>query len=155
MVVAWRICHLVKLGREVPHLPASVYFQEAEWKALMIYHTHDPLPAEPPTLGRAIKMIAKLGGFRGRKSDGEPGAEVMWRGIQRHDDITEAWRQMAPRYEQLQECNQQLQENNEQLQENNEQLQENNEQLQERNQQLHKRNDELTEALRVAMARGP
>jgi hypothetical protein len=127
MVVAWRICHLVKLGREVPHLPASVYFQEAEWKALLIYHTDKPLPAEPPTLGRAIRLVAKLGGFRGRKSDGEPGAEVMWRGIQRHDDITETWRQMAPRYEQLQE----------------------------RIEQLQKRNDELTEASRVAMTRGP
>ena len=36
MVVAWRICHLVKLGREVPHAEASIYFAEAEWKALMV-----------------------------------------------------------------------------------------------------------------------
>ena len=103
MVVAWRICHLVKLGREVPHLPATVYFQEAEWKALMVYHTKKPLPpAQPPTLGRAIHMVAKLGGFRGRNSDGEPGAEVMWRGIQRHDDITDTWRMMHAQNQQLQ-----------------------------------------------------
>jgi hypothetical protein len=103
MVVAWRICHLVKLGREVPQLPATVYFQEAEWKALMVYHTSKPLPpAQPPTLGRAIRMVAKLGGFRGRKSDGEPGAEVMWRGIQRHDDITGTWRVMHAQNQQLQ-----------------------------------------------------
>ena len=93
MVVAWRICHLVKLGREVPHLAATVYFEEAEWQALCVYHAQDPLPpATPPTLGQAIGMIAKLGGFRSRKSDGEPGTEVMWRGLQRLDDITQTWR---------------------------------------------------------------
>jgi hypothetical protein len=121
MVVAWRICHLVKLGREVPHLPAGVYFEEAEWKALVAYHTKKPLPpAKPPSLGRAIHMVAQLGGFRGRKSDGEPGAEVLWRGIQRHDDITATWRV-----------------------------------IQAQNQRLQSRIEELTEALRVAMARGP
>lgn len=35
LVVAWRIFHLAKLGREVPDVPGSVYFQEAEWKALL------------------------------------------------------------------------------------------------------------------------
>jgi hypothetical protein len=35
--------------------------------------------------------VAKLGGFRGRKSDGDPGTEVMWRGLQRLDDITQTW----------------------------------------------------------------
>ena len=128
MVVAWRICHLVKLGREVPHLPATVYFQEAEWKALVVYHTKKPLPpAKPPTLRRAVHMVAQLGGFRGRKSDGEPGAEVMWRGIQRHDDITETWKV----------------------------IQAQNQQLQEQNQQLQRRIDELNEALSVVMTRGP
>jgi hypothetical protein len=33
MVVAWRICHLVRLGHDVPHMPCGVYFEEAEWKA--------------------------------------------------------------------------------------------------------------------------
>jgi hypothetical protein len=121
MVVAWRICHLVKLGRGVPHLPATVYFEEAEWKALCAYSTKKPLPPpQPPTLGKAIHMVAQLGGFRGRKSDGDPGAEVMWRGLQHLDDITETWRV-----------------------------------LQAHCQQLQRRNDELTEALRVAMTRGP
>jgi hypothetical protein len=92
MVVAWRICHLVKLGREVPHVEASVYFEDAEWKALVAYSTNNPdPPAKPPTLGEVIRMVAKLGGFRGRKSDGEPGTEVMWRGLQGLDFITHMW----------------------------------------------------------------
>ncbi len=36
-------------------------------------------------------MIATLGGFLGRKSDGEPGVKVMWIGMQRMKDFTMAW----------------------------------------------------------------
>ncbi len=95
MVVAWRICHLVKLGREVPHLEASIYFAESEWKALMVYSTKNPRPpAQPPTLGKAVRLVAKLGGFQGRKSDGEPGTEAMWTGLQRLEDLTSMWEPM-------------------------------------------------------------
>ena len=98
MVVAWRICHLVKLGREVPHAEASIYFAEAEWKALMVYSTKNPeAPSTPPTLGEAVHLVAKLGGFQGRKSDGEPGTEAMWTGLQRLEDITRTWEIMQRR----------------------------------------------------------
>jgi hypothetical protein len=92
MVVAWRICHLVKHGRKVPELPADVYFSDHECKALVAYHTKKPRPpAKAPTLGEAIRMVAKIGGFLGRKGDGDPGTEVMWRGLQALDLITETW----------------------------------------------------------------
>lgn len=96
MVVAWRICYLVKLGREVPEAPCTVYFSDDEWKALLAYATKDPLPpAQPPTLRELIRRVAKLGGFMGRKRDGDPGTEVMWRGLQALDLITETWRVMS------------------------------------------------------------
>jgi hypothetical protein len=73
MVVAWRIFYLTKLGRETPDVPCTVFFDEAEWKALVAYKTQNPIPPEkPPTLRDAIHMVASLGGFLGRKSDGEP-----------------------------------------------------------------------------------
>jgi len=34
LVVAWRIYHLTKLGRETPEMPCTVFFAEHEWKAL-------------------------------------------------------------------------------------------------------------------------
>jgi hypothetical protein len=46
LVVAWRIFHLAKLGRETPNVPCTVYFEEAEWKALVAYVTHNPTPPE-------------------------------------------------------------------------------------------------------------
>lgn len=89
MVVAWRILHLTKLGREHPDVPCTVYFSEAEWKALLTYINRSAvLPIEPPTLREATRMVASLGGFLGRKCDGEPGTQTLWLGLQRLDDLT-------------------------------------------------------------------
>jgi hypothetical protein len=92
LVVAWRIYHLTKLGRETPLVPCTVYFAEHEWQALVAFVTRQPdPPKETPTLRAAVRMVAALGGFLGRKGDGEPGTETLWRGLQRLDDIAEAY----------------------------------------------------------------
>lgn len=93
MVVAWRIFHLTKLGRETPDLPCTVFFDDTEWKALAVHiHQNPTPPAEPPTLRQAIHWVASMGGFLGRKSDGEPGTQTLWLGIQRLDDISSMYR---------------------------------------------------------------
>ncbi len=96
LVVAWRIFHLAKLGREIPDVPCTVFFEEAEWKALLTYVTKNPVPAaQPPSLREAMRMVASLGGFLGRKSDGEPGAKTLWLGLQELDTITAMWKILA------------------------------------------------------------
>jgi len=96
MVVAWRIFHLTKLGRETPDVPCSVFFEEAQWKALYCFVRQDPKPPDqPPTLREAVRMVASLGGFLGRRSDAEPGTKSLWLGIQRLDDIAATWKFMA------------------------------------------------------------
>jgi len=55
-----------------------------------IYQTNIP-PDEVPSLRQAVRWIAKLGGFMGRKGDGEPGVTVLWHGLQRLYDISETW----------------------------------------------------------------
>ena len=97
LVVAWRIFHLAKLGRETPEVPCTVYFEEAEWKALVAYVTHNPTPPEqPPSLREAMRMVATLGGFLGRKSDGHPGTQTLWLGLQYLDPLTAMWKILAP-----------------------------------------------------------
>jgi hypothetical protein len=93
MVVAWRIYHLTKLGRETPDVPCTVYFEEHEWKALVAYVRQSPLePTAVPTLREAMRMVAGLGGFLGRKSDGHPGTQTLWLGLQRLDDLAAMYR---------------------------------------------------------------
>ncbi len=99
MVVAWRIIYLTRLGQDVPDMPCTVYFEEAEWKALTAYITQNPVPPErTPTLHEAIREVASLGGFLGRKADGEPGTKSLWLGLQRLDDLTAMWKIMNPGY---------------------------------------------------------
>ena len=38
-------------------------------------------PKAVPTANTVIRLIAKLGGFLGRKGDGEPGAKTLWLGM--------------------------------------------------------------------------
>jgi hypothetical protein len=49
-------------------------------------------PKQPPSLREAVRMIATLGGFLGRKRDGEPGVKTIWRGLRRLHDIAATWR---------------------------------------------------------------
>ena len=92
MVVAWRVYHLAMLGRQTPDLPCTVFFADEEWKALWCYVYKTPVPPpEPPTLDRAMSMVGQIGGHLGRKSDGAPGTQTLWRGLQRLDTATEMY----------------------------------------------------------------
>jgi len=97
-VVAWRIHHLTWLGRATPDLPCTVAFDDDQWKAVIVFKTRRPPPQQPPSLRQMIRSIAQLGGFLARKSDGEPGTQTLWRGLQRMDDITAAFRSFRTAY---------------------------------------------------------
>ena len=99
MVVAWRVFHMAKLGRETPDVPCTVFFEEAEWKALCAHITKNPTPpAQPPSLRDAMRMVAALGGFLGRRADGEPGTKSLWLGLQHLEDLAAMWKFMAINY---------------------------------------------------------
>jgi hypothetical protein len=83
LVVAWRIYRLNKQARETPEAPCDQLLNETEWKVLCAQAHKSPPPDSPPSLRDAVRMIAKLGGFLGRKGDGEPGTVTLWRGLLR------------------------------------------------------------------------
>ncbi len=93
IVVAWRILFMVKIGREHPDLPCTALFDDDEWQALYCYvNKISDIPEHIPSLQEIVRLVAKLGGFLGRKNDGEPGVTVLWRGLHRLNDITQAFR---------------------------------------------------------------
>lgn len=81
-VIAWRIAWMTYQARENPALPCSVAFSKMEWQALwrQVY-PRKRLPGKPPPLKDAVRWLAMLGGFLGRKSDGDPGVKVLWNGM--------------------------------------------------------------------------
>ncbi len=80
LVVAWRVYLLSRQGRETPNESCTAYISEDEYNLLYLHH-HQKLPEKIPTIKEAVRMIAKLGGFLGRKQDGEPGTTTIWRGL--------------------------------------------------------------------------
>ena len=92
MVVAWRIYHLAMLGREIPETPCTAFFKEIEWKALCCYSKKTPVPPEqPPSMREAVFMVGAMGGHLGRKRDGFPGTQTLWRGLVRLAGATEMY----------------------------------------------------------------
>ncbi len=91
-VVAWHLLWLTYHARQTPDAPATVALRPVEWHALYAFiHRTQRLPQAPPALHQVIRWIGQLGGFLGRKGDGEPGVKVLWRGWQRLQDITATW----------------------------------------------------------------
>lgn len=81
------------LARAVPDAPCSVLLDTAEWQGLYCrIHRVARAPTTPPSLAQAVRWIAKLGGFQGRKGDGDPGVTVMWNGFQHLMEVAEMYR---------------------------------------------------------------
>jgi hypothetical protein len=94
-VIAWRVFYATMLARTVPEMPCSVLLEIEEWQALYcaIHHCPTP-PACPPSLGEAVRWLAQLGGFVGRRRRDHPGTETVWRGFQHLRDLTRMYRIM-------------------------------------------------------------
>ena len=96
LIVAWRVLALCKAGRETPEGLASDWLSSEEWRALWCYMQGQSCPPrDPPTIGQAVRWLAQLGGFLGRRRDGPPGPIVLWRGLQQLRAITAAWKRFG------------------------------------------------------------
>jgi hypothetical protein len=96
-LVAWRILWLTYQARQTPDAPCTVALQTHEWQALYLFtHKQRRLPKQPPALRQAVRWIAQLGGFLGRKGDGDPGVKVLWRGWTRLQDIAATFTLLQP-----------------------------------------------------------
>jgi Transposase Tn5 dimerisation domain/Transposase DNA-binding len=83
MVIAWRIMHLMSTARQYPDAPCIQIVEPHEWTLAWILWHKKPPPRKPPTNRDIVRLIAQLGGFLARKSDGEPGAKTIWRGLEK------------------------------------------------------------------------
>ena len=96
-IIAWRIFYATLLARLVPDMSCTAILQQEEWEALYCRIHHTPIPvATPPPLRQSVRWIARLGGFLGRRGDGEPGSKTLWRGFQHLIAMTEMYRIMKP-----------------------------------------------------------
>jgi hypothetical protein len=64
-----------------------------EWKGAYIL-AKKAIPKTAPSIREVVRQIATLGGFLGRKGDGEPGVKTLWLGMQRLRDFVEGMEHM-------------------------------------------------------------
>jgi hypothetical protein len=79
LVIGWRIMLMKQMSRMSPELPAQVLFSDTELVTLGAYAKKKGYPA-PDTVGAAVFIVAKFGGYLGRKNDPPPGNQILWRG---------------------------------------------------------------------------
>lgn len=80
MIISWRLHTITMLTRRKPESPCTDGFSEREWKVLWRVRKKSEPPKEIPSLREITRMLAGLGGFLGRKGDGEPGVKTIWQG---------------------------------------------------------------------------
>jgi hypothetical protein len=56
------------------------------------------IPKTAPSIREVVRQIATLGGFLGRKGDGEPGVKTLWLGMQRLRDLIDGMEHMQAIY---------------------------------------------------------
>jgi Transposase DNA-binding/Transposase Tn5 dimerisation domain len=90
-VVAWRLLWLTYAARRDPEESCEEVLGRPEWQVLQAQAGQEPT-ATPPRLREAIGLVARLGGFLGRRGDGVPGVRVIWRGLSRLEDLVTGYR---------------------------------------------------------------
>lgn len=95
-IVAWQILYTTHLGRECPDLPCTAVFEDHQWKPVWRIIREEPLPDQPPRLDEFLTLLARLGGYNARKTDGPPGPKSLWIGTRRMHDFAVAWLAFGP-----------------------------------------------------------
>lgn len=91
-IVARRLLWLTYLARYCPDVSCEEVLESHKWQGLYATIHKQIYPHQkPPTLSQVVRWIGQLGGFLGRKGDGEPGVKVLWRGLRRLEDISQTW----------------------------------------------------------------
>jgi len=91
-IIALQIMLFSYIARTRPDESCEICLTENEWKILYrVANKTKSLPDIMPTTQEAVVMIAKLGGFLARKSDGFPGVTVIWRGLTSFYAILDAY----------------------------------------------------------------
>jgi len=89
-VIGTRLLQLKLVGRSQPDAKAVTYVPSSWLKCLKL--VRPKLPISDMTVYTFFRELAKLGGFLGRKHDGEPGWQTIWHGYQKIQSLLDALR---------------------------------------------------------------
>jgi hypothetical protein len=80
-IVSWHLFWLYNFGRSLPNEAAETIFSKESIHVLKVSAKKLKVTTRGKlTVKKCIFILARLGGFAGRKGDGEPGMQSIWRG---------------------------------------------------------------------------
>jgi Transposase Tn5 dimerisation domain len=91
-IVAVRLLQLRTLARTAPDTPASAVVEPELLETVIRARGGS---AHQMTADQFWRAVAGLGGFLGRKGDGDPGWQTLWRGWQRLQDLCWSLHQLS------------------------------------------------------------
>lgn len=80
MIISWRLHSITMLARRDSARPCTAVFSDKEWTILWRMRKKTTPPKKVPCLRDMTRMLAGMGGFLGRRGDGEPGVKTIWEG---------------------------------------------------------------------------
>jgi len=89
-IIAVRILWMSRINRLNPEAPIEFMLSEQE-TVVLTGHAKKKAKKELKNINDAVRYIASLGGFKGRKSDGSPGLLTLWRGLIKFYDMLEGY----------------------------------------------------------------
>lgn len=93
-VIGVRLFQLKLIGRNQPEAKATTHVPTTWLKCLKLARPKVKLSGM--TVYEFFRELAKMGGFLGRKGDGEPGWQTIWRGFQKMQSLLDAMKLIAP-----------------------------------------------------------
>jgi hypothetical protein len=87
--VAVRLLQLRQAARVSPEMAAEKVVEPLKVRVLALWLK---LPTTQMTIREFHRRVAQLGGFLGRRCDGEPGWQTLWRGYEKLEGLTEGAR---------------------------------------------------------------
>ncbi len=80
MITGWRFHSITTRARRLPDTPSTSVYSKKGWRMIRMMRDKTIPPDVPPSVRKITRMLAGLGGFLGRKGDGEPGVKTVWQG---------------------------------------------------------------------------
>jgi hypothetical protein len=93
IIVAWRVLELSRAARQSQAEALQAHFCPEEIEVIQKHRAHSSHKEDAIlSLREAVRAVAQMGGFLGRKGDGEPGAMTLWRGLEVLANLVLGWR---------------------------------------------------------------
>jgi len=91
-IVAWRVEYVKSAVRLDAQAPCGKYIAKTYWQPIVTFINRSKnVIDQMPTMQQFVVNLAQLGGYINKKSQGPPGSQTIWRGMQKAHTVVQAY----------------------------------------------------------------